>query len=66
MYSGGPTLLGFNVFWVATMFAAVAVIAMIFALYTVMTVRDPSIEGTGLGFAVMVPVTVFALSTLLI
>ena len=41
MYSGGPTLLGFNVFWVATMFAAVAVIAMIFALYTVMTVRDP-------------------------
>ncbi len=41
MYSGGPTLLGFNVFWVATMFAIVAVFAMMFALYTVMTVRDP-------------------------
>jgi tight adherence protein C len=41
MYSGSPTLLGFNVFWVATMLAAVAVMAMLFALYTVMTVRDP-------------------------
>lgn len=41
MYTGGPTLLGFNVFWVATLFAAVAVLAMLFALYTVMTVRDP-------------------------
>ena len=41
MYTGGPTLLGFNVFWVATMFAIVAVFAMMFALYTVMTVRDP-------------------------
>jgi tight adherence protein C len=41
MYTGSPTLLGFNVFWVATMLAIVAVFAMIFALYTVMTVRDP-------------------------
>jgi tight adherence protein C len=41
MYTGGPTLLGFNVFWVATLLAAVAVLAMLFALYTVMTVRDP-------------------------
>ena len=41
MYSGGPTLLGFNVFWVATMLAIVAVLAMMFALYAVMTVRDP-------------------------
>jgi tight adherence protein C len=41
MYTGGPTLLGFNVFWVATLLATVAVIAMLFALYTVMTVRDP-------------------------
>ena len=41
MYTGGPTLLGFNVFWVATMLAVVAVLAMIFALYAVMTVRDP-------------------------
>jgi tight adherence protein C len=41
MYTGGPTLLGFNVFWVATLLAAVAVMAMLFALYTVMTVRDP-------------------------
>ena len=41
MYSGSPTLLGVNVFWVATMLSAVAVIAVMFALYTVMTVRDP-------------------------
>jgi tight adherence protein C len=41
MYTGGPTLLGFNVFWVATLLATIAVIAMLFALYTVMTVRDP-------------------------
>jgi tight adherence protein C len=41
MYTGGPTLLGFNVFWVATLMSAVAVMAMLFALYTVMTVRDP-------------------------
>jgi tight adherence protein C len=41
MYTGGPTLLGFNVFWVATMLAIVAVFAVMFALYTVMTVRDP-------------------------
>lgn len=41
MYTGSPTLMGVNVFWVATMLAAVAVLAMLFALYTVMTVRDP-------------------------
>lgn len=41
MYTGGPSLLGFNVFWVATLLSAVAVIAVLFALYTVMTVRDP-------------------------
>lgn len=41
MYTGGPTLLGFNVFWVATLMSAVAVMAMLFALYMVMTVRDP-------------------------
>jgi tight adherence protein C len=41
MYTGGPTLLGFNVFWVATMLAVIAVLAMMLALYTVMTVRDP-------------------------
>jgi tight adherence protein C len=41
MYTGSPTLLGMNVFWVATLLAAVAVVATLFALYTVMTVRDP-------------------------
>lgn len=41
MYTGSPTLLGMNVFWVATLLAAVAVLATVFALYTVMTVRDP-------------------------
>jgi len=39
--SGGPTLLGFDVFNVATLLAAVAVFALLVALYTATTVRDP-------------------------
>ncbi|GAA4765531.1 type II secretion system F family protein [Stakelama sediminis] len=39
--SGGPTILGVDVFWVATLLAAVAAGAMLVALYAVTTVRNP-------------------------
>ena len=41
MQTGGPTLLGVDVLWVATILSAVATMAVIFALYTATTVRDP-------------------------
>ena len=37
----GPTLLGFDILWVATMLSAVAMLALLFAIYMAMTVRDP-------------------------
>ena len=37
----GPTLLGIDVMWVATMLAAVATVAVMFAIYAAVTVRDP-------------------------
>ena len=37
----GPTLLGFNVIWVATMLSAVATFAVLTAIYAATTVRDP-------------------------
>lgn len=37
----GPSLLGFNVIWVATLLSAVAAMAVMVALYAAMTVRDP-------------------------
>lgn len=37
----GPTLLGVDVLWVATILSGVAALAVIFAIYTIMTVRDP-------------------------
>ncbi|MCW1427763.1 type II secretion system F family protein [Novosphingobium sp. JCM 18896] len=37
----GPTLLGFDVIWVATMLAMIATVAVCFAIYTAITVRDP-------------------------
>lgn len=37
----GPTVMGVDVVWVATMLAAVGVIAVLFAIYGAMTVRDP-------------------------
>ncbi len=37
----GPTLLGIDVLWVATILAGVAALAVLFAIYTVMTVNDP-------------------------
>ena len=41
MQTGGPTLLGVDVLWVATLLSAVATMAVIYALYTATTVRDP-------------------------
>ncbi len=38
---GGPTLMGVDVLWVATILAAVAAAAVFFAIYAAMTVRDP-------------------------
>lgn len=37
----GPTLLGVDVLWVATILSAVAASAMVFAIYTATTIRDP-------------------------
>ncbi|SFG18689.1 tight adherence protein C [Novosphingobium sp. CF614] len=39
--SAGPTLLGFDVFLVGTLLAAVTAVAVIFAIYAAVTVRDP-------------------------
>ncbi|MBB5710098.1 type II secretion system F family protein [Sphingomonas xinjiangensis] len=37
----GPTLLGVDVLWVATLLAAVCAAAVVFAIYTALSVRDP-------------------------
>ncbi len=37
----GPTLLGIDVIWVGTLLAALASIAVMFAIYTAVTIRDP-------------------------
>ena len=37
----GPTILGIDVLWVATLLSAVAALAVLYALYTATTVRDP-------------------------
>jgi tight adherence protein C len=39
--AAGPTLLGINVLWVATVLAAVATFSMLVALYAATTVRNP-------------------------
>ncbi|RYY25729.1 MAG: type II secretion system F family protein [Sphingomonadales bacterium] len=39
--ASGPTVLGIDVLWVATLLAAVAAGAVFFAIYTATTVRDP-------------------------
>lgn len=41
MPNSGPTLLGIDVLWVATILAAVASLAVVFAIYAAVTVRDP-------------------------
>ena len=40
----GPTLLGVDVLWVATILAGVASAALVFAFYTAFTVRDPMVK----------------------
>ncbi|MFM5908832.1 MAG: type II secretion system F family protein, partial [Novosphingobium sp.] len=37
----GPTILGIDVIWVGSILVAVAAIAMIFAIYSAVTIRDP-------------------------
>ena len=37
----GPTLMGIDVIWVGTILAFMAVIAVMFAIYTAVTIRDP-------------------------
>ncbi len=39
--SSGPTILGVDVIWVATMLSAVATLAVLLAIYAATTVRDP-------------------------
>ncbi len=41
MQEAGPTLLGIDVLWVATLLSAVAALAALLALYAAMTVKDP-------------------------
>ena len=38
----GPTILGFDVIWIATMLSAVATFAVMLAIYAATTVKDPS------------------------
>jgi tight adherence protein C len=40
----GPTLLGVDVIWIGTLLAAVAAVAVVFAIYTAITVRDPMMK----------------------
>ena len=41
MQPAGPTLLGFDVIWVATILSAVATFAVLLAIYAATTVKDP-------------------------
>jgi tight adherence protein C len=41
MQPAGPTLLGFDVLWIATLLSAVATFAVLIAVYAATTVRDP-------------------------
>ena len=44
MQAPGPTLLGFDVVWIATILSAVATFAVLMAIYAATTVRDPMIR----------------------
>ncbi|WP_310469146.1 type II secretion system F family protein [Sphingomonas sp.] len=44
MQPAGPTLLGFDVIWIATLLAAVATLAVLTAIYAATTARDPMIR----------------------
>ena len=37
----GPTLLGFDVLWIGSILAGFAAVAVLFAIYTAVTIRDP-------------------------
>jgi tight adherence protein C len=37
----GPTLLGFDVLWIGSILAGFAAMAVMFAIYTAVTIRDP-------------------------
>jgi len=37
----GPTLLGFDVLWIGSILAGCAAVAVLFAIYTAITIRDP-------------------------
>src|SRR6476469_6449741 len=37
----GPTILGFDIIWIATMLSAVATFAVLLAIYAATTVKDP-------------------------
>ena len=37
----GPTLLGFDVLWIGSILAGLAAVAVLFAVYTAVTIRDP-------------------------
>src|SRR5215212_6038735 len=39
--AAGPTLLGFDVIWIATILSAVATFAVMIAIYAATTVKDP-------------------------
>jgi len=41
MPSGGPTLLGFDVIWIATILSGIATMAVMTAIYAATTVKDP-------------------------
>ena len=41
MQASGPTLLGFDVIWIATILSAVATFAVMLAIYAATTVKDP-------------------------
>ncbi|MFD1613014.1 type II secretion system F family protein [Sphingomonas tabacisoli] len=44
MQTTGPTLLGIDVLWVATLLSAVATFMVLVSLYAIMTVRDPMLR----------------------
>ena len=41
MPTGGPTLLGFDVIWIATILSFVATMAVLTAIYAATTAKDP-------------------------
>ncbi|HEX2803162.1 MAG TPA: type II secretion system F family protein [Sphingomicrobium sp.] len=44
MQPSGPTLLGFDVIWIATILSGVATLAVIMAIYAATTVKDPMVR----------------------